>query len=241
MLKRLSVALEKTSTMIINCEQDYPFGMELWTKSDTWLHTSCDNSKKTTFAGTRITSCCIIVGVCSFRFLFSFFIALLPVVLYYEPNFFPIWWNTGSRVLECLLKDLNISLYLLFRPTTTLFKMWHDYNMTPSNGTSLWPITRKNPPFPDHWLKPCSDHVFPWLLLNEFVGKKIDENVSSAGSMWNIYMGVHMISMDGSFFSVIISPSKKTNWCQVPNKEEKEAIPACLTSYSSLHFTYGEV
>ena len=190
MLKRLSVALEKTNTMIINCEQDYPFGMELSTKSDTWLHTSCENSKKTTFAGTRITSCCIIVSVCSFRFLFSFFIALLPLVLYYEPNFFPIWWSTGSRVIECLLKDLNISLYLLFHPTTTLLKMWHDYNMTSSNGTSLWPITRKNPPFPDHWLKPCSDHVFPWLLLNEFVGKK---------NWWKCILGrIHVKYLHGS-------------------------------------------
>ena len=32
--------------MIITCEQDYPFSVELSTKSDTWLHTSSDNSKK---------------------------------------------------------------------------------------------------------------------------------------------------------------------------------------------------
>ena len=41
--------------------------------------------------------------------------------------------------------------------------------------------------------------------------------------MYPQHMEVYMISMDGSYFSVIISPSKKTNWCQVPNKEEKEA------------------
>ena len=55
--------------------------------------------------------------------------------------------------------------------------------------------------------------------------------------MWNHHMEGHMISMNGSYFFVIISTSKKTSLCQVPIGENKECkanscMPNLICAYT---------
>ena len=102
------------------CEQDYPFRLELSTKSDTRAHTSCDNNNNKFCR--RWNDMLLRYCLCSwfsFFALLSFHVFVAFVAFVKEScsvsqassRYFLIR-SDASRVLECLPKDLDISLCL---------------------------------------------------------------------------------------------------------------------------------
>ena len=93
---------------------------QLLTKSAIRWHTSCDNNNNN-FCRRHdyklIRNC-----LCSWLSFLLVFVAFVTFVNYsfsMSQVFFSMRWTIGSRVLECLPKNLDTSISLVFRPTST--------------------------------------------------------------------------------------------------------------------------